>query len=158
MGNASGALRPVHSLGVAGPAPPKTRNETNMKKFLAACLLALPLAAVPSKAWAGECYLGPIRIDAGFNYHVNVMCNGQQMCGSGHCYDCDKCGPWYLYWPYEAHLQAQAPMHFPYWPSAQSAPSGPVRPASASAAAGSGYQTVAYYYYPRTTPNYWYGR
>lgn len=28
-------------------------------------------------------------------------------------------GPWYLYWPYEAHFITPAHPQYPYWPSAQ---------------------------------------
>jgi hypothetical protein len=128
-----------------------------MKKLLMTCCLALPLMVLPTKAWAGSCSIGPWSVDAGISYHLNIMCNGQKL-GCSHCPDCSTAGPWYLYWPYEAHFQAQAPMPFPYWPSAQPAPSAPIRAVTTSAGVNPSYQTVAYYYYPRTTPNYWYGR
>jgi hypothetical protein len=127
-----------------------------MNKLFAAAFVALPLLALPAQAETWTC--GPFSVDAGFNYHLNVICNGHQVGGSSSCPSCADYGPWYLYWPYEAHLQTQAPMPFPYWPSAQTAPSAPIRPEKASASAKSAYQTVGYYYYPRTTPNYWYGR
>jgi hypothetical protein len=129
-----------------------------MKKLLATCLLALPLAALPTKAWAGNCCVGPFNVDAGFNYHLNVIYNGHQLGGSSCYWDCNTAGPWYLYWPYDAHFQVQAPMPFPYWPTAQSAPTAAVHAVKASTKVNSAYQTVGYYYYPRTTPNYWYGR
>lgn len=31
-------------------------------------------------------------------------------------------GPWYLYWPHEAHFQTPALPQYPYWPTGQSLP------------------------------------
>jgi hypothetical protein len=127
-----------------------------MKKLLAICLLALSLLALPSKAWAWN--VGPWCVDAGVTWHCNVTSNGHSLSCLDNVPYYGNSGPWYLYWPYEAHLQTLAPMPFPYWPAAQAAPAAPSQRATASYGGHSGYQTVGYYYYPRTTPNYWYGR
>jgi hypothetical protein len=43
-------------------------------------------------------------------------------------------GPWYLFWPHEAHFNAPAPTGYPYWPT-------PMIPVA----------------YPPSMPGYWYG-
>jgi hypothetical protein len=30
-------------------------------------------------------------------------------------------GPWYLYWPHEAHFQTPAPTGYPFWPTGMTA-------------------------------------
>ncbi len=129
-----------------------------MKKLLACCLLTLPFVALPSQAWAGNYNVGPWSVDAGVTYHLNVLHNGQKFGWANSGPDYSLAGPWYLYWPYDAHFQTQAPMPFPYWPTAHTAPAASVQAVKTSTNANSAYQTVGYYYYPRTTPNYWYGR
>jgi hypothetical protein len=128
-----------------------------MYKLLASCLLALPLLALPSRACAGNFGVGPITVDAGFKYHLDVTydCNSVGCLHNVPWYG--NSGPWYLYWPSEAHSQSLAPMPFPYWPSVQATPAGPAQAASTYYGGNSGNRTVASYYYARTTPNYWYG-
>jgi hypothetical protein len=121
-----------------------------MKKLLASMFLALPLLALPSKAWAVD--FGPLSVDAGIKYHFNVTYQGCNFSCPENVWCYENAGPWYLYWPYEAHSQTMAAQVFPYWPTPKTAAT--VRSAGNAAA----YQPVAYYYYPRTTPNYWYGR
>lgn len=44
---------------------------------------------------------------------------------SAHAWGCRTClGPWYQYWPYEAHFVTPAPTGFPYWPSPMTLPPG----------------------------------
>ena len=99
-----------------------------MKKLFLAALLALPLLAAPARAnWF------PFRIEVGGN--VSVRVSGSQ-CQTSGC----QLGPWYQYFPYEAHFQSAAPIGFPYWPSPQTLP---------PAAVGAGYQ---YSQYPQAAP------
>jgi hypothetical protein len=74
-----------------------------MKKLVLACLPAVVLA-VPSQALAwgqGNC---------GFSFGFQWACPLPQA------------GPWYSYWPYEAHFINPAPTGYPYWPSPQTLP------------------------------------
>jgi hypothetical protein len=134
-----------------------------MKKVFVAALLTLPFLAVPARAhWCP--HLFPFCIEVGGNSCLRVY-GGP--CQSHGC----QLGPWYQYFPYEAHFQSAAPISFPYWPSPQTLP-----PESA----GAGYQYPQYSaaappqayplqptnyqpplfqpvgYYP--APSYWYGR
>jgi hypothetical protein len=74
-----------------------------MKRILGVALLALPFAAGPSHAegW-------PFNIQAGGSFYIKGS-NGT----------CPQAGPWYLYWPLEAHFVAPAPTGYPYWPAQQ---------------------------------------
>jgi hypothetical protein len=86
-----------------------------MRAFLRACVVAVPLLAVPSLAQAWQC--PPIIVDAGINAHCNVFVGDSCMRA--------QLGPWYTYWPYNAHFQLPAPVGgWPYWPT--SAAAGPV--------------------------------
>ena len=38
--------------------------------------------------------------------------------GCGHGCGRPTLGPWYLYWPQDAHFQTPAPTGYPFWPSA----------------------------------------
>lgn len=44
--------------------------------------------------------------------------------GPGGC--AGQCGPWYQYWPQEAHFQVPAPTGYPYWPTAMTLPNIPL--------------------------------
>jgi hypothetical protein len=84
-----------------------------MKKLILAGLLVLPLLALPARAQAwGCCGCGhhPWSADVGVNFYWHSQPPPAQ------------CGPWYLYWPMEAHFQVPAPTGYPYWPSAMSLP------------------------------------
>jgi hypothetical protein len=125
-----------------------------MNKHLGAGLLVLGLLAAgsPAYAWSVECGASP---------HVGANAGGG---GGG-----TSAGPWYLYFPYEAHFQLPAPVGFPFWP-------GPVTAAGAAeyfpaarpaplqlpearplSPVPPGYSPVGYYYYG-PAPSYWYGR
>jgi hypothetical protein len=112
-----------------------------MKKTLWAAALLGACLAVPAPARAEG--LLPGRINIGWNFHVGVSpAPGPQL------------GPWYLYWPLEAHFQPPAPAVFPGWPpSPMSLPQG-FRPPPVSL------QPAAYHSagYAPHAPAYWYGR
>jgi hypothetical protein len=78
-----------------------------MKRFFGIALLALPLAAgaVHADGW-------PFNIQAGGSFYIKG--------GPGPA--SPLAGPWYLYWPLEAHFVAPAPTGYPYWPSPQGLP------------------------------------
>jgi hypothetical protein len=90
-----------------------------MKRLLWLAVLAVPLwASSPGRAlaWCFNDLFPPMQVDAGVNCHVNV-----------HAYDwptCGNVGPWYLYFPYEAHFQMPAPL-YPNWPSSMAPETGP---------------------------------
>ena len=65
-----------------------------MKKVYLAALLALPMFAVAAQA--DGCWF-PQRIDARVDFHFKVQGPGDYQVG--------QLGPWYLYWPMEAHFQ-----------------------------------------------------
>jgi hypothetical protein len=92
-----------------------------MKKVYFAALLLLPLFAVPARAQCC-CPWFPFRIEAGANAYLRVYGGPCQTWGC-------QLGPWYQYFPYEAHFQSAAPIGFPYWPSPQTLP--PTAPAGA---------------------------
>jgi hypothetical protein len=76
-----------------------------MKKLLVWALAALPILALPTRAWSwGDSHLNII-------FHP-LPPNWSQL------------GPWYLYWPMSAHFVAPAPTGYPYWPAAQGLPPG----------------------------------
>jgi hypothetical protein len=104
---------------------------------------------------------------------MKIWCNGCPPCGSpgGGCGGCgllssfcgDRCGyggglngpvgPWYLYWPLEAHFNAPAMPQYPYWPSPMGMAAGaPIGGPAAGAANfhAPGFQQVGY------VPPYWY--
>jgi hypothetical protein len=116
----------------------------NMRKLLLACLLAFPLAAIPSQAWAWdgssskeECegdggghgclkgghFAGLHGHFAGLHGHFAALhghfagLHGLGLFSGDHQHapNVPQAGPWYLYWPYQAHFQTPAPMPFPYY-------------------------------------------
>jgi hypothetical protein len=135
--------------------------EIVMSRLLWAGLLALPLFVLPSRSEA-----------AGFgsNYCMGFGLPALRVDWSLRWKLCDPCGcnpalyaaPWYLYYPYDAHFQVQAPLgHYPYWPPAMS-PEGPFQTAWGAGCCPGGcpggqapmpYQPVGYY----PQPGYGYG-
>ncbi|HWG43398.1 MAG TPA: hypothetical protein VN688_11485 [Gemmataceae bacterium] len=133
-----------------------------MKKIFGVALLALPFLAVSAQAngW-------PFNVQAGGSFYIKG--------GPGPAYP--QAGPWYLYWPLEAHFVAPAPTGYPYWPGPQVLPKmsigGPAVPpapayvpppavvpvpaAPAAAAAGPALQPTNYSptQYTRQIPNYY---
>jgi hypothetical protein len=131
MGVLNGSLRPVGEW----------RRNTLMKNLLYISVLALPLLLLPSRAHAWgcnkTCCIGPATFDIGFSWHYKFTWGG---CGS----NC-QAGPWYSYWPYDAHFAAAAPLGgpcYPGWPGAGAmgsigAPAGPMgQPVGIGAPAG----------------------
>lgn len=68
-----------------------------MKKMLTALVLTLPVLAVPGQASAS------FKIEFSGGAGINIYCPGQA-------------GPWYKYWPYEAHFMTPAPTGYPFYP------------------------------------------
>jgi hypothetical protein len=86
-----------------------------MKKLLGAALVALFCAGPAGANW---CICGsslPGKVEVGWSFHIKA-CQGS--CAGG------VLGPWYDYWPLEAHFQVPAPCAYPYWPPGQALPNG----------------------------------
>jgi hypothetical protein len=86
-----------------------------MKKLLGAGLLAL-LCVAPAKAnfFCGGC-CPPWKFEMGGNFYIR--CYQGTACGG-------VLGPWYNYWPLEAHFNVPAPCAYPFWPPGQTLPNG----------------------------------
>ena len=84
-----------------------------MKKLLWACVLALPILALPNAARAFM--IGNYEVDTG----AKVWCNVRQFNIAT-----PTAGPWYLYYPYQAYFQAPAPGVSPYFPPPMMLPPG----------------------------------
>jgi hypothetical protein len=124
-----------------------------MKKWFVAALLALPLLAVEARANL-PC-LFPFKIEIGpcCNFKISAL----NYCGCP-CGGCSQCyggggtlGPWYNYWPMDAHFQTPALPEYPYYP----APMGIAGPIGAQPAQfhGGGFQPASF-----QAPSYWYGK
>jgi hypothetical protein len=133
-----------------------------MKKFTLAALLALPLLAAAQQqasASGGCCNC------LNFGCDVTIKKWANPGCGCGPCGDncgCSNgggcgpfCGPWYQYFPMEAHFQTPAPTGYPFWPSPMTQYSYPGNMGGPAPVAPASFQPVGYY--PQY-PNYWYGR
>ncbi len=85
-----------------------------MKKLLLAALMAVPLFAVSARGQCcgGGCCFQPFRVNVGVSFSVTP-------CNSGAV---SQLGPWYQYWPMEAHFQTPAPTGYPYWPAPMTLP------------------------------------
>lgn len=118
-----------------------------MKKLLFAALLALPAFAASARADGCGCCWFPWRIDAGVNVHCRVYGPGD-LAGGG------QLGPWYQYWPLEAHFQTPAPTGYPYWPTPMTLPPGG---AAGGAPAPGNFQPASYTPsgYGAPAPYYW---
>jgi hypothetical protein len=128
-----------------------------MNKHIWAGLVALALLVVasPVHAWTVDCGASP---------HLGVNSGGGSWSGGGGGM---QAGPWYLYFPYEAHFQLPAPVGYPFWPGPVTAaaprdyyPAGVPGPLSVPEARP--LSPVGYYYYGGVpfapAPSYWYGR
>jgi hypothetical protein len=118
-----------------------------MKKMFFAALLALPVFAVSARAdGCGGCNgcgcWFPSHVDACVNFHFNLTGPGD--------YSVGQLGPWYLYWPLEAHFQAPAPTGYPYWPAPMALPR--QNAAAYGAPAPGNFQPAGY---TGATPSYW---
>ena len=130
-----------------------------MKKIYLAAVLALPFLATEARA---DGWIFPFRGNVGVNIHWNIQCGNRG--GVGGC----QLGPWYNYWPLEAHFVTPAPTGYPYWPAPQLpvAPNPMLPPPQPKA--GPDVKPVGYSYYPYQTyqpsiqygpaPSYWYSR
>jgi hypothetical protein len=78
-----------------------------MKRIFGVALLMLP--------WA----VGPIHAEG---WPFNVQAGGSFYIKGGPGPAAPQAGPWYLYWPLEAHFVAPAPTGYPYWPPPQVLP------------------------------------
>lgn len=78
-----------------------------MKKLFGLAFLALPLTigSIRAEGW-------PLNIQANCCFSFKST-RGPAM---------PQAGPWYLYWPLEAHFVAPAPTGYPYWPPSQGLP------------------------------------
>jgi hypothetical protein len=78
-----------------------------MKKLFGMALLALPflVGSAHANGW-------PFNVQAGGSLYIKA--------GPGIGYP--QAGPWYLYWPLEAHFVAPAPTGYPYWPGPMGLP------------------------------------
>jgi hypothetical protein len=145
-----------------------------MRYLTRAILLALPLLAVPARANAnGEvacsiasCFCNKFRSLAWpccYTDWGGMGTCGPAGCGGPGCGGCNV-GPWYTYWPNEAHFNTPAHPEFPYWPQAM----GPVIPGG-NLNAPPALPPAAHYqpnfggygtgvYQPVSYPSYWYGR
>src|SRR5262245_39241751 len=83
-----------------------------MKKLTITLLFALALLAVPARAHAWTTCIYPWKVDVGANVHLRV-----NQLGGG-----SLAGPWYLYWPLDAHFQTPAPTGYPFWPTPMGLP------------------------------------
>jgi len=130
-----------------------------MKKLLGAGLLAL-FCAAPAKAGCWP----PFKVECGGNFYIR--CYSGTACGG-------VLGPWYNYWPLEAHFITPAPTGYPYWPQPQALPPNPVLPPpqpnpkpgaapDVKPASYSPYYPPVYYGQPGIyygpAPSYWYSR
>lgn len=125
-------------------------HETEIMKLLwKACLLAAPLLALPAEVNASG--------GNGFQICLGVGWNRWNPCaGSGGGCGPAQAGPWYTYWPYEAHFQTPAMPQFPYWPGPMTSPiagghgcAPMIAPPTPSPIQGVGYYSQ--------WPSYWYG-
>jgi hypothetical protein len=121
-------------------------------RHLWTAVLALPFLAAP--AAAQSCAKGGV-VNFGFGANFTFYGSAMGMCGPGGCGPGGygggggggggapaQAGPWYLYWPMEAHFNTPAPTGYPYWPGPQTMPQSGATPAS----------------YTPGAPSYWYGR
>ncbi|HZT81163.1 MAG TPA: hypothetical protein VFA26_13105 [Gemmataceae bacterium] len=115
----------------------------NKKLLLAGLTLcALTLWAAPAHA------IG--RVD----YGIGAWCKGYFWGYNGTV----QLGPWYSYWPLEAHFQTPAPTPYPYWPAPMNSPyagGAPINLKPTPPAAAEFFQPVGY---SSQAPCYWYGR
>jgi hypothetical protein len=150
-----------------------------MKKILAALALSLVLPAATCRAGDFCCSGGHCgSISYGFRFKICGCLKWSPCgpcCGGGSapcCFGGDGgggggAGPWYSYWPLEAHFQVPAPTGYPYWPNPMDSNvvpqqlqhygyAGPgvyVAPQPAPATPGV-HQPVGYF---QQAPSYWYG-
>jgi hypothetical protein len=84
-----------------------------MRRLLALALVALSLSAAEASANGWYTNPGYLKLNGGISLSF----------GSTNCRQPYQLGPWYQYWPYEAHFQQPALPQYPYW-GAQGLPNG----------------------------------
>lgn len=121
-----------------------------MTRFVALAALGLALAAGTASANGWHIPPGSVGLNGGTNLFWGPPQGGGQGGGMPGGYggyqpvQPYQLGPWYQYWPYEAHFQQPALPQYPYW-GAQGLPGG--LPYVSPGAPGHG-----------AVPNYWGGR
>ncbi len=97
-----------------------------MKKLVLAALAALPLMAVSARAQCFGAGGGSFRVGVNLGVNWSYGCGPGACCpGGGGCPGAvGQLGPWYQYWPMEAHFQTPAPTGYPYWPAPLTLPPG----------------------------------
>jgi hypothetical protein len=94
-----------------------------MKRFIVLAVLGLALASAPVLAhgYGG----GKLSVGVGGNVWWNWSpCGPGGGGGGGGGAGGGGLGPWYQYWPYEAHFMTPALPQYPYWGSPQTLPGG----------------------------------
>jgi hypothetical protein len=139
-----------------------------MKRMLWMAVLAVPLAAAPAQAqFFPPTPVPPINLNGGIHLNFNLFAGGGQT----------QLGPWYRYWPHEAHFQVpppigggmygpsfmtlppemgpqqMAPQQQPWTPPTPT----PIRPGQPGQPQQSSFQPVGYFSTTQA-PSYWYGR
>jgi hypothetical protein len=140
-----------------------------MRKIYIAALLVLPAVAGTASADCG----GPCGGCCNFGFGLPAVQFNMAARFRLGCYPPGggvQLGPWYNYWPLEAHFITPAPTGYPYWPQPQTLPPNPVLPPPAPDPKPEvkpvGYSPYAYPYsyqyapsiYYGTAPSYWYAR
>jgi hypothetical protein len=120
-----------------------------MLKRLGIALLALPLFVVPG--WANGPY--GFTVGGGLSGSMSAYCAPYQPGSGPGGPGPAQLGPWYLYWPLEAHFTAPAPTGYPYWPSPLGLPNGEY-----TVPPGDKHSFVNPAAYTPQAPSYWYGR
>jgi hypothetical protein len=103
-----------------------------MRRLSGLALLVVPFLATPAWAgctdWGTTLSIPAYRLDVGGKFWCklyNPCCNGPcPQCGPPASCNGPQLGPWYNYWPLEAHFQVPAMPHYPYWPSPMTLPGG----------------------------------
>jgi hypothetical protein len=109
-----------------------------MKKFTLAAVLGLCLLAAGQQRASAHGYCINFG-GCGFGFWTK----NSAFVGCGECCGCPSLGPWYLYWPHNAHFQTPAPTGYPFWPQPMT-----VQPGFEGGHAGGG---------GGCCPSYWYG-
>lgn len=92
-----------------------------MRRLIALALIALAAqAGAASAAGPGYAY-GHGSTGAGFKLRLFGGIGPSGLVNGG---PYQQLGPWYHYWPYEAHFQTPALPQYPYWPAPQTLPPG----------------------------------
>ncbi len=89
-----------------------------MTRRLGIALSALVLLTAPAAA------NGPLGFTVGGSAQLSFYIAPYGGGGGGGGMMPAQAGPWYLYWPMEAHFNAPAPTGYPYWPSGMTLPDG----------------------------------